>query len=63
MRHNAGCRQYGDIHPTRWYLYLLVSAQMLVGVCYSIAILGRGLSTIGGPQVRTYRRPGAVLAC
>lgn len=41
---------YGDVHPRVWYAYLLVSLQMLVGVMYSVAILGRGLEVLGSTR-------------
>eukprot|EP00039_Didymoeca_costata_P012492 m.180296 g.180296 ORF g.180296 m.180296 type:complete len:277 (+) comp15496_c0_seq2:427-1257(+) len=44
---------YGDIHPRSWYLYLLTSSQMLLGVMYSVAILGRGIEVLA---------PGAMIS-
>jgi hypothetical protein len=37
---------YGEIFPKTWYLYLITSSQMLIGVVYTVAILGRGLEVI-----------------
>ena len=37
---------FGDIYPTAWYLYLITIMQMLLGVVYAVAILGRGFSLI-----------------
>eukprot|EP00039_Didymoeca_costata_P009972 m.133107 g.133107 ORF g.133107 m.133107 type:complete len:340 (-) comp14663_c0_seq4:1046-2065(-) len=37
---------YGDIHPKIWYLYLLTTVQMLLGVVYTVAILGQGIDVI-----------------
>lgn len=37
---------FGDVHPLYWYNYLLVSGEMLMGLLYSVAILGRGLEVI-----------------
>lgn len=35
---------YGDVFPTTWYARLVVTAQMLISVLYSVVILGYGLS-------------------
>lgn len=37
---------YGDIVPTSWYTYLLVSSQMLLGVLYGTVILARGMDLL-----------------
>lgn len=37
---------FGDLTPRVWYLYLLVSTEMLLGVFYMVAILGRSLDTM-----------------
>ena len=40
-------------------MYLLVSVQMLLSVVYHVAILGRGLSIIGGKPVKDDSLPDA----
>eukprot|EP00035_Acanthoeca_spectabilis_P011269 m.198324 g.198324 ORF g.198324 m.198324 type:complete len:293 (-) comp15291_c0_seq9:1273-2151(-) len=37
---------YGDVYPEAWYLYLLVSSEMLLGVLYQAGIFSRGIDLL-----------------
>lgn len=50
---------YGDIHPARWYTYLIVCSQMLLSVVYETVIFARGmevLARIKNPMAGLSRR-------
>lgn len=47
---------FGDIHPFRWYTYLIVSVEMLLGVLYSTVILARGMDLLARPMANALAR-------
>jgi hypothetical protein len=52
---------FGDIFPVVWYVYLLTCTQMLLGVIYSVAILGRGFSIMNEASWGKQRKSPKVL--
>eukprot|EP00052_Salpingoeca_macrocollata_P014396 m.113157 g.113157 ORF g.113157 m.113157 type:complete len:298 (+) comp19304_c0_seq3:55-948(+) len=53
---------FGDIHPVSWYLYLIVTAQMLLAVVYTTTIFARGLTILGGAKFRLAGEGGSATA-